>query len=109
MVRMMRLPCSSRGLVPHAIVLPLLLIAGFSQVVWAQAGTNPLTIFENYFVTGDYVVSGWVKDPSTSDGTYTSGNISIPDTRQPDQTQNGVRRPCPREQISLPRTSIGRR
>jgi hypothetical protein len=68
----------------------LLLIVRFQPSAFGQNGTNPLTLFQNYFVTGDYVVSGWVKDASTSDGTYTSGTISFPDALQKPFVQNGV-------------------
>jgi len=55
----------------------------------AQAGTNPLNIFKNYFVTGDYVVAGWVE--GAPDGTgFAPGFINLPDTKQPDQTAAGV-------------------
>jgi hypothetical protein len=40
------------------VALGLLLAFGSPQTGWAQAGTNPLTLFKNYFVTGDYVVGG---------------------------------------------------
>ncbi len=63
--------------------LSVLLVAGFAQSSWAHSGTNPLNIFKNYFVTGDYVVAGWSKG-SNANG-YTSGTISIPDTLQPAQ------------------------
>ncbi len=71
--------------------LSVLLVAGFAQSSWAQTGTNPLNIFKNYFVTGDYVVAGWSKGSSANG--YTSGTISIPDTLQP--AQNDVPRMVP--------------
>src|SRR5260370_37823773 len=58
--------------------LGLLLVFGFAQTALAQ--TNPLNIFQNYFVTGDYVVGGWVK--GSSNGTLPTGTINIPDTGQ---------------------------
>ncbi len=58
--------------------LGLLLVFGFAQTALAQ--TNPLNIFKNYFVTGDYVVGGWVK--GSSNGTLATGTINIPDTVQ---------------------------
>ena len=67
-------------------VFGLLLVLGFAQTVFAQAGTNQLNFFKNYFVTGDYVVAGWVE--TSSDGVYATGTISVPDLRQP--SQNGV-------------------
>ena len=66
------------------VSLGLLLAFGFSQSGLAQ---NPLNIFQNYFVTGDYVVGGWVEGPPDFSG-YAPGTISIPDTKQP--SQNGV-------------------
>ncbi len=68
------------------ILLGLLLPALFllADSAWGQTatstGTNPLTLFKNYFVTGDYVVGGWVK--GSSNGTIETGTISIPDTVQ---------------------------
>jgi hypothetical protein len=67
----------------------LLLIVRCQPAAFGQNGTNPLNLFQNYFVTGDYVVAGWVK--GAPDGSpYAPGTISIPDTLQPDQTKNGV-------------------
>jgi hypothetical protein len=62
---------------------------GFVQSGLAQTGTNQLSIFKNYFVTGDYVVAGWVEGAPDGSG-FAPGTISIPDTRQPDQTLAGV-------------------
>src|SRR5258708_11264935 len=61
-----------------------LLVFGFAQTGLAQ---TPLNIFQNYFVTGDYVVAGWVKGAPDGSG-FAPGTISVPDTRQP--LQNGV-------------------
>src|SRR5260370_12054375 len=58
--------------------LGLLLVFGFGQRGLAE--TNPLNILQNYFVTGDYVVGGWVK--GSSNGTLATGTINIPDTVQ---------------------------
>jgi len=63
------------------------LIAGFLPSAFGQNGTNPLNIFQNYFVTGDYVVAGWVEKAPDGSG-FAPGTISIPDALQP--TQNGV-------------------
>ncbi len=64
-----------------------------SQSGPATPGTNPLTIFQNYFVTGDYVVAGWVQ--GTADGSgFAPGTISIPDAQQPGQA--GVQANVPR-------------
>jgi hypothetical protein len=64
-----------------------LFIAGLVQSGLAQSGTNPLFLFKNYFVTGDYVVAGWVEGAPDGSG-FAPGTISIPDTLQP--AQNGV-------------------
>jgi hypothetical protein len=62
----------------------VLLITGLAPSGLAQSGTNPLFLFKNYFVTGDYLVSGWVE--GAPDGTgFAPGTISIPDTKQPSQ------------------------
>jgi hypothetical protein len=53
------------------------LVAGSAQAGFAQ---QPLNIFKNYFVTGDYVVAGWVEN-SSANGLAT-GTISIPDCTQ---------------------------
>jgi hypothetical protein len=71
-----------RRLMPTAVALGLLMVFGFAQVASAQ--TNPLTITKNYFVTGDYVVGGWVK--GSSNGTLGTGTINIPDALQPNST-----------------------
>src|SRR5262249_48839706 len=60
------------------ITLGLLLLFGFAQIASAQAPTPlPLGLDNNYMVTGDYVVGGWIKS-TTTNGTST-GTISIPD------------------------------
>ncbi|HXJ39506.1 MAG TPA: hypothetical protein VNH18_09510, partial [Bryobacteraceae bacterium] len=46
----------------------------------AQTGP-PLQIFRNFFVTGDYVVAGWLENAPDGSG-YASGTISVPDTLQ---------------------------
>jgi len=67
---------------PATAALGLLLVFGFAQPGLAQTATQtgPLTLFKNYFVTGDYVVGGWVK--GSSNGTLETGTINIPDTVQ---------------------------
>ena len=62
-------------------------IAGLAQEGFPQARTNPLFLFKNYFVTGDYVVAGWEEEPPDFSG-WAPGRISIPDPKQP--LQNGV-------------------
>src|SRR5260370_6733846 len=67
-----------RLLMRTTAALGLLLVFGFPQPGLAQ--TNQLILFKNYFVTGDYVVGGWVK--GSSNGTLATGTINIPDTVQ---------------------------
>jgi hypothetical protein len=50
------------------------------QAAFAQVSTPP-SLVQNYFVTGDYVVGGWVKDASDMAG-FATGHISIPDGLQ---------------------------
>ena len=69
------------------IALVFLLILGFAQSGLAQ--TNQLTIFANYFVTGDYVVSGWVEGPPDYSG-FATGTITVPDPVQAQYLQVGV-------------------
>ncbi len=69
------------------IALGLLLILGLAQSGFAQTATNPLNLFQNFFVTGDYVVAGWVEGTPDLAG-YATGTITVPDIKQP--TQNGV-------------------
>ncbi len=64
------------------ILLGLMLPALFLLADSAWAQSNPLTLFRNYFVTGDYVVGGWVKNGSL-DGPLEKGTITIPDPLQP--------------------------
>src|SRR5882724_861544 len=71
-----------RRLIPAAAALGLLLV--FAQTASAQAGT-PLGIFKNYFVTGDYVVAGWVEGAPDGSG-LAPGTISVPDLKQPSQS-----------------------
>jgi hypothetical protein len=82
-----RLPRLPRWVRLAPIALGLLLIGGFPRPTKAQNGINPLQIFQNYFVTGDYVVAGWSEGAQDGSG-YAPGTISIPDTLQP--AQDGV-------------------
>jgi hypothetical protein len=41
---------------------------------------SPLSLFKNYFVTGDYVVAGWVAQSSAN--RFANGMISVPDKVQ---------------------------
>lgn len=80
--------CSFRLLRRAALVTVIVgLLTGGCLPGLGQNGTNPLTIFQNYFVTGDYVVAGWVEGAPDGSG-YAPGTISVPDTLQP--IQNGV-------------------
>ena len=66
----------------------LLVVLGTLQTAFAQGA--PLSIAQNYFVTGDYVVGGWVKGTADMPG-YATGSISIPDGLQkPANDLNGV-------------------
>jgi hypothetical protein len=72
-------------------------VAADRRISAAGKGTErnkPLNIFQNYFVTGDYVVAGWSKGAPDGSG-YAPGTISIPDTLQP--TQDGVPASVPKE------------
>src|SRR5712671_1068037 len=69
-------PWVRRILLLTAALLSLLVV--FAQPAIAQA---PLSIFKNYFVTGDYVVAGWVEGAPDGSGLAT-GTISVPDTLQ---------------------------
>src|ERR1700758_4634779 len=75
---------SSRRAVLVPIAVGLLVIGGYLRPAKAQTGVNPLNIFQNYFVTGDYVVAGWRAGAPDGSG-YAPGTISIPDTLQPVQ------------------------
>jgi hypothetical protein len=83
---MLTSPRFLQGPVLAIITVGLLLVEGVLPGL-GQNGTNPLTIFQNYFVTGDYVVAGWVEGAPDGSG-YALGTISVPDTLQP--VQNGV-------------------
>ncbi|MBZ5615084.1 MAG: hypothetical protein LAO23_13825 [Acidobacteriia bacterium] len=76
------------------MALGLLLMLGFAQSGMAQTGTNQLTIFTNYFVTGDYVVSGWVEGPPDYSG-FATGTITVPDPVQAPFLQTGVKSQVP--------------
>src|SRR5260370_8414406 len=69
-----------RRLMPAAAALRLLLVLGFAQSTVGQV-VNGLTISNNYFVTGDYVVGGWDS---------TTGKIGLPDLNPPDKTGRPV-------------------
>jgi hypothetical protein len=76
--------------------LGLLSVFAFAQTGLAQ--TTPLKFENNYFVTGDYVVAGWVKKPISNRPDYAKGTISIPDTVQTNAItvpQAGVRTQVP--------------
>src|SRR4029077_14586134 len=75
------------------VVAALLTLFAFAQPALAQTTNDPLQIFKNYFVTGDYVVAGWVEGAPDGSG-FAPGTISIPDNLQP--AQNGVPRFVPK-------------
>jgi hypothetical protein len=65
--------------------LGLLLVFGFAQTASAQT-TPPLNLFNNYFITGDYVVGGvGLRGAGDSTG-FAHGTISIPDSVQAQAT-----------------------
>ena len=47
----------------------------FAFAQTAQAQTNPLNIFQNYFVAGDYLVAGWVEGAPDDGKPYLSDNV----------------------------------
>ena len=67
------------------ITLGCMLLFGLAQIAYGQAPTPlPLSLENNYMVTGDYVVGGWNKmgSPTTINGTEMStGTITIPDPK----------------------------
>src|SRR5512143_2953789 len=66
------------GLTKLAAVAALLVLSLFAQAAFAQ---QPLSLFKNYFVTGDYVVAGWANkqiDPNRPG--YAVGTVNLPDT-----------------------------
>jgi hypothetical protein len=72
--------CSARR---YWLVLLLILVPVLSPMAGAQTTNNPLNFENNYFVTGDYVVGGWLRS-TTADirPGYAQGTISIPDAYQ---------------------------
>jgi hypothetical protein len=75
----------SRRLIYRTAALGLLLLLGLAQTAFAQTGTNPLNLFQNYFVTGDYVVGG-VGLRGTGVNGFAKGTITIPDPVQASAT-----------------------
>jgi hypothetical protein len=67
------------------VAAALLQALGFGQGASAQDTTNPLNLFKNYFVTGDYVVGGVGLRGLGVNG-YATGTIRIPDKMQPNAT-----------------------
>ncbi len=58
------------------LILPILVLAICSS---AFAQSNPLKLFNNYFVTGDYVVAGAQGLSQNISNGYATGTISVPD------------------------------
>lgn len=81
--------CSARRTIRAIFASALMLTLAYAQAAFAQNGTNPLFLFKNYFVTGDYVVAGWAEQPPDYSG-YAPGTISIPDTLQARYLAPGV-------------------
>jgi hypothetical protein len=77
-----------RMLTIAALAIVFLLVIGSTKPGIAQNPPPPLTIFKNYFVTGDYVVGGWVEQSSS--GGFATGTISIPDCKQ----AQAINQPC---------------
>jgi len=70
--------CPARILTTLLVAVFLLLIIAAQPLVAQQPlGDKPFT---NYFVTGDYVVGGWVEQ--SSNGVLATGTISIPDSQK---------------------------
>jgi hypothetical protein len=65
--------------------LGLMLALGFAQPASGQV-VNGLTPAQNYFVTGDYVVGGWVIQGASNGSDLATGTITIPDPKQPNST-----------------------
>jgi len=63
-----------------ALTVGLVLIIGLVQLGLAQNAN--FHIFKNFFVTGDYVVAGWVEGPPDFSG-FAPGAINVPDVKQP--------------------------
>src|SRR5439155_15315715 len=63
-----------------ALIVVLFMFAIGSALAASAQQSPPLKIFKNYFVTGDYVVAGWVENSSTNG--LATGIITVPDCRQ---------------------------
>jgi hypothetical protein len=72
-------PLSDRRPFIYLITLSLLVVLGSAQTGLAQ---SPLNFFNNYFVTGDYVLGGVGLRGLGVQG-YATGTINIPDTSYP--------------------------
>ena len=77
------------------LALVFLLVIASALTGFAQTAQQ-FNIFKNYFVTGDYVVGGWVETGSS--GGFATGTISIPDCKQA-QAMGVV--PCPPSPIPI--------
>jgi len=82
-----------------AFTAAILLVTAFSRTSFAQTTQVPPTIFKNYFVTGDYVVSGW-EERSSANG-FATGTISVPDCKQA-RAITGQLLGCPQTPQTLP-------
>ncbi|MBZ5527089.1 MAG: hypothetical protein LAN71_04190 [Acidobacteriia bacterium] len=72
--------------VTAAYAFGLLLALGFAPTALAQTSATPPTLFNNYFVTGDYAVGG-VGLRGSGDATgYAMGYITIPDPNYSNST-----------------------
>jgi hypothetical protein len=93
-----------RMVIVAVFALGLVFLTGLVQSGFAQTGTNPLILFKNYFVTGDYVVAGWVEGSPDGSG-YAPGSISFPDLKQP--SQNGVPTTVPKKSNLAGESNMG--
>src|SRR6185437_1489975 len=75
-----------RSIAAFAMLAALPLLFLFVQPASAQTAGQPLSLFRNYFVTGDYVVGG-VGLRGTGVNGFALGTITIPDTLQPKATK----------------------
>jgi hypothetical protein len=73
--------CTLKNLAVQMLAAIFLLVLGSAETGMAQ-NPPPLNIFTNYFVTGDYVVGGWVENPNLFANGFATGTISIPDCTQ---------------------------
>ena len=74
--------CTQKNRVNPALIVVLFIFTIGSALTVSAQQSPPLKIFKNYFVTGDYVVAGWVENPNSFANGLATGTISVPDCRQ---------------------------